>query len=68
VTFTVETGPTADGPWTVRYTSPTIRGGQPASAVDLALEDAAFLRLSTGDGGDGINADHALWGAARLEG
>jgi len=66
VTFTVETGPAADGPWTIQYRSPTIRGGHAPTPVEVTLAGAAFLRLSTTDGGDNINSDHAVWGAARL--
>ncbi len=65
--FLVQTGPSATGPWTTRHTSPVRRGGEDPVAITLPLGPARFLRLWTTDAGDGINSDHAVWGAARLK-
>ncbi|MBI2300352.1 MAG: NPCBM/NEW2 domain-containing protein [Armatimonadetes bacterium] len=65
-TFLVQRGPAADGPWETLYTSPTLRGGMAPVAVELRLGGAKYLRLYTTDAGDGINSDHAFYGAARL--
>ena len=67
VVFMVQRGPSAEGPWETLYTSGVKRGGMEAETISVELGDAAYLRLYTTDGGDGINSDHALLGNARLK-
>ncbi len=66
VIFQVEVGDQPDGPWRRLYQSPIVRGVDVALALELPLGRAKYLRLATGDAGDDINSDHALWGSARL--
>ena len=63
VTFVVETSDAADGEWQSLYDSGLMRGGNGPESVTVPLGDAKFLRLRNSDGGDGINSDHAVWGA-----
>ena len=55
------------GAWQKLFDSGLQRGGQPPVEIDLDISGADQLRLTTTDGGDGINSDHGAWGAARLE-
>ncbi len=47
------------------FRSPVMRGGQPAIAVDVAV-DAAELELHVENAGDGPACDHADWAEARI--
>ena len=60
VTFSV----LADG--TALATTPTLRGHQPAAAVDVDLTGAQILDLVVGDGGDGNGNDHGDWALPTL--
>jgi hypothetical protein len=55
VTFSV----VADGRTLV--TTPTVRGHQPATALDVDVTGAQVLDLVVGDGGDGNGNDHGDW-------
>ncbi|OLV17045.1 NPCBM/NEW2 domain-containing protein [Deinococcus marmoris] len=48
------------------FNSGVRRGGDPALPVNLSVAGIRELRLVTGDGGDGIEYDHADWGDAAL--
>lgn len=63
----VQTGPSAQGPWETLWTSPVMRGKQEPVALKVDLGEARFLRLYVTDADDGIGADHAMWGLARLK-
>lgn len=65
-TFAVQVADSADGPWREVFASPVLSGGAEPVAVDVPLAGAKFLRLYATDAGDGINSDHAVWGAARF--
>jgi alpha-glucosidase len=47
-------------------TTPVIRSGSTATHLDLNVSGVERLTLSTTDGGDGKNSDHADWGTASL--
>ncbi|MBM3497120.1 MAG: hypothetical protein FJX74_00470 [Armatimonadetes bacterium] len=64
--FLVQIGAAAEGPWQTLYESPILRGGQEPLTLSVPLGGATHLRLYTTDATDGINSDHAVWGAARL--
>jgi alpha-galactosidase len=49
------------------WQSGVMRNGQPAKPVDVSLRGVKKLVLSVGDGGDGINYDHADWADAKFE-
>ncbi|GAA3547184.1 glycoside hydrolase family 97 catalytic domain-containing protein [Kribbella ginsengisoli] len=46
--------------------TPVIRSGDTATHLDLDVSGIKRLTLSTTDGGDGKNSDHADWGTASL--
>lgn len=46
--------------------TPVIRSGDTATHLDLNVSGVKRLTLSTTDGGDGKNSDHADWGTASL--
>jgi hypothetical protein len=46
--------------------TPVIRSGDTANHLDLDVSGIKRLTLSTTDGGDGKNSDHADWGTASL--
>ncbi|MDX6295174.1 MAG: alpha-glucosidase, partial [Kribbellaceae bacterium] len=46
--------------------TPVIRSGNPATVVDVDVTGIKRLTLSTTDGGNGKNSDHADWGIAQL--
>jgi len=60
VTFSV----LADG--TSLVTTPTIRGHQAASAIDVDVTGAQVLDLVVGDAGDGNGSDHGDWAVPTL--
>jgi len=60
VTFTV----TVDGKKVVE--TPVLKGGQEGQAIDVDLTGAKTLELNVGDGGDGIDFDHADWADATI--
>jgi len=60
VTFSV----TADGKTLV--TTPTIKGKQPATSIDVDVTGAQVLDLVVGDAGDGNGSDHGDWALPTL--
>jgi beta-galactosidase GanA len=60
VTFTVA----ADGK--TLATTPVLRGGQVAAAIDVDVTGAQALDLVVGDGGDGNGSDHGDWATPTL--
>ena len=48
----------------VRFASPTMHGRDQPMHVSVDLTNAKIMRLVVGDGGDGINFDHADWANA----
>jgi hypothetical protein len=60
VTFSV----VGDG--TTLVTTPVLRGGQPATVIDVPVTGAQVLDLVVGDGGDGNGLDHADWAVPTL--
>lgn len=54
------------GQWQSLIETPVITVSH-AQGIDLDIAGADQLRLSTTDGGDGINSDHAVWAAAKLQ-
>ena len=60
VTFSVA----ADGKTLV--TTPTIRGHQPATSLDVDVTGAQVLDLIVGDAGDGNGNDHGDWAIPTL--
>ncbi|MBU0606874.1 MAG: NPCBM/NEW2 domain-containing protein, partial [Armatimonadetes bacterium] len=66
VEFLVQVGDTPKGTWKTLYKSPVMRGGQDPVVVETPMGGAKYLRLYTTSASDGINSDHALWGAVRL--
>ena len=53
--------------WKRVYEWEKIIGGMLPIPVKVDITGATRLRLFTTDAGDGINSDHAAWGAARVE-
>jgi alpha-galactosidase len=47
------------------YTSPAVTPAAP-SQVDVDITGHTTLHLVVGDGGDGVDYDHANWADARL--
>lgn len=50
------------------WKSGVMRVGTPAMRADVPLKGVTVLQLVVTDGGDNINADHADWADARIEG
>lgn len=61
---TVEFSAWADGKRI--WTSGPVKGGEPARPVELDLAGKQVLLLLAGDGGDGMDNDHADWAEARF--
>lgn len=49
------------------FNSGLMKCGQPAKAVALDLSGVAELRLAAGDGGNGVEGDHADWAEAAID-
>jgi hypothetical protein len=47
-------------------TTPTIRGGQSATSLDVDVTGAQVLDLIVGDAGDGNGNDHGDWAMPTL--
>lgn len=60
VTFSV----IADG--VTLYTSPTVTVASGPLAIDLNITGRSSLRLVVGDGGNGVDFDHATWASPLL--
>jgi alpha-galactosidase len=58
ITFTI----TVDGK--AVFNTPVMRGGDAPKLVDIDLTGARRMTLTVGDGGDGIDSDHADWAGA----
>jgi alpha-L-fucosidase len=56
-----------EGEWSQVFKSPMLRGGRGAQSIEVDISGAEAIRLVTTDAGDNIHADHAVWGAARVE-
>jgi alpha-galactosidase len=51
----------------VLWKGEVMKAGQAPEAVDVNLSGVKILLLKVGDGGNGINYDHADWGDAKFE-
>jgi len=51
----------------VVFRSSVMHGDEDAQHVTIDVRDAMRLWLFTGDAGDGIGADHSVWGDARIK-
>src|ERR1700690_2889186 len=51
----------------ILWRSGILKGGDPASAVDVNLAGVSILELRVTDGGDGESNDHADWADAAIE-
>ncbi len=55
-----------DGEWQRVFESDVLHGGE-SQPIELSVAGAEKLRLLTGDGGDDMNADHAVFADAKLQ-
>jgi alpha-galactosidase len=64
-TFAVEVR--SGGTWKRVFESGVLRGGDPPKRVEVPLTNVEAIRLVCTDAGDGLDCDHAVWGAPLLQ-